>query len=69
MAGTRTVIGGVDTHADTHHAAVIDDRGRLLGVDAFPATGQGYEQMLAWMHSLGTVVQVASRAPEATVRV
>ena len=25
----RAVIGGVDSHADTHHAAVLDDRGRL----------------------------------------
>ena len=26
-----TVIGGVDTHKQTHYAAVIDDQGRLLG--------------------------------------
>jgi hypothetical protein len=25
-----SVIGGVDTHADTHQAAVLDQRGRLL---------------------------------------
>ena len=26
----RLIIGGVDTHAATHHAAVIDLHGRLL---------------------------------------
>ncbi len=31
MAKTkRMVIGGVDMHGLTHHAAVIDERGRLL---------------------------------------
>jgi hypothetical protein len=29
---TRVVIGGVDTHGRTHHAAVIDQQGRLLGL-------------------------------------
>jgi hypothetical protein len=28
---TRIVIGGVDTHGRTHHAAVLDTQGRLLG--------------------------------------
>jgi transposase len=27
---TRVVIGGADTHGRTHHAAVIDQHGRLL---------------------------------------
>ncbi len=29
------VIGGVDAHAQTHHAAVLDGRGRLLATRAF----------------------------------
>lgn len=52
------MIGGVDTHADTHHAAVLDDRGRLLGSAVFPATGPGYRQLLGWMRAQGTVSQV-----------
>jgi hypothetical protein len=32
------VVGGVDTHKDTHTAAAIDERGRLLGCAQFPAT-------------------------------
>jgi hypothetical protein len=38
---TRVVIGGVDTHADTHEAAVLDGRGRLLAVKKFVTTDQG----------------------------
>jgi len=34
----RAVIGGVDTHKDAHVAAVIDDLGRILGVETFAAT-------------------------------
>ena len=38
----ETVIGGVDTHKHTHYAAVIDEHGRLLGHQQFPATDAGY---------------------------
>jgi transposase len=58
MARTRIVIAGVDTHADTHHAAVIDSHGRLLDTAAFPATAQGYRQLLTWMRRLGRVTRV-----------
>jgi transposase len=53
MAPTRTVVAGVDTHADTHHAAVIDQRGRLLDTAQFPATATGDQQLLTWMRGLG----------------
>jgi transposase len=46
---TRVVIGGVDTHGRTHHAAVIDQQGRLLGDREFPATSSGYRQLLSWL--------------------
>jgi transposase len=48
----------VDTHADTHQAAVLDEHGRLLDVNRFPATPAGYEQLLAWMRGYGTIRQV-----------
>ncbi len=35
------VIGGVDTHGQTHHAAVIDGVGRELGDREFPASPAG----------------------------
>ena len=50
-----TVVGGVDTHRDTHVAATIDSLGRLLGVASFPASGAGYGQLLDWMRSWGDV--------------
>lgn len=58
MARTRTVVGGVDTHADTYHAAVIDDCGRLLDTAEFPATTTGYRQLLTWMRQRGQLRRV-----------
>ncbi|MCM3920433.1 IS110 family transposase [Frankia sp. AiPs1] len=52
------VVGGVDTHRDTHTAAVLDAAGRQLGSAQFPATEAGYGQLLEWMRGLGTVVKV-----------
>jgi transposase len=54
----RTVIGGVDTHAATHHAVVIDNVGRLLANAEFCATPTGYAQMLSWIRQHGTVCAV-----------
>jgi len=52
------VTGGVDTHADTHVAAAIDDNGGLLGVESFPADQTGYEELLGWLVGFGEVEQV-----------
>ena len=32
------VIGGVDTHGRSHHAAVVDEAGRILGSAEFVAS-------------------------------
>jgi len=50
---TRVVIGGVDTHGRTHHAAVIDQQGRLLDDQEFPATSEGYRHLLGWLRRHG----------------
>lgn len=50
---TVTVIGGVDTHKHTHYAAAIDDQGRLLGHQEFPADDAGYQTLLTWMRGHG----------------
>jgi len=55
----RVVIGGVDAHADTHEAAVLDRRGALLGSRRFATTFAGYGELLAWMRGLGHVEVVA----------
>lgn len=54
----REVTGGVDTHADTHTVAALDELGRLLGHQQFPATTVGYGQLEAWLRSLGRVVAI-----------
>jgi transposase len=54
----RQVAGGVDTHADTHHAAVVDHLGQVLGDHEFPATAAGYQALLRWMRSFGRLLGV-----------
>jgi transposase len=49
------VIGGVDCHLETHHAVVVDEQGRRLGDQAFPATSSGYARLLEWMQHFGSV--------------
>lgn len=50
------VTAGIDTHRDTHVAAVLDSAtGRRLGVAAFDATKAGHEQLAGWLRSHGTV--------------
>jgi transposase len=54
----RSVVGGVDTHADTHVAAVIDHNGGILAVESFPADQSGFEALLGWLVSHGEVARV-----------
>lgn len=51
----REVFGGVDTHSNTHHAAVVDPLGRELADREFrphpPATkrcGHGWSDTASW---------------------
>lgn len=44
---------GVDTHKDVHVAAVLDTVGVLLDSRSFPATGDGYRQLIAWARGHG----------------
>jgi transposase len=52
------VTGGVDAHSDTHHAAALDERGRLLGDSAFATSAEGYQELLAWLESFGPIARV-----------
>jgi predicted ATPase/class 3 adenylate cyclase len=58
MSMVRSVVGGVDTHADTHVAAAVDQNGGLLGIESFPASETGYEELLGWLVGFGDVEQV-----------
>jgi transposase len=54
----RKVIGGVDTHADKHWAAVLDSAGRLLGTREFDSDRAGCERLLAWLRRHGELTAV-----------
>jgi transposase len=55
---TDTVIAGVDTHGETHHAAVLDERGRELADREFAATPSGYAALLSWLRGHGHIHRV-----------
>jgi transposase len=55
---TVEVYGGVDTHGRTHHAAALDSVGRLLGGAEFPASSAGYQQLINWLATFGTIIKV-----------
>ena len=46
---------GVDTHAELHVAAALDQLGQRLGTHAFPTTAAGYAALLAWAGQFGAV--------------
>lgn len=56
MAGSASdVIGGVDTHGATHHAAAMDVTGRMLGTAGFQAGPGGYRELLVWLRGYGEI--------------
>ena len=56
---------GIDTHADTHVAAVIDMMGRHLGQAGFDTTVAGFEALLAWATEFGTIGVAGVEGPGA----
>ena len=58
MSMVRSVVGGVDTHADWHVAAAVDGNGGLLGVESFPADEAGFKGLLGWLVGFGPVIRV-----------
>jgi len=54
----RGVIGGVDTHGATHHAAVIDVIGRHIADREFGADSGGHAALAAWLAGHGQVISV-----------
>ena len=62
MTHTRTDVSlevflGVDTHKNTHHAALVDHLGRAVGDCEFTADPDGYRQLLVWTAGAGVVVR------------
>jgi len=54
----EAVLGGVDTHRDTHVAAACDPLGRVLGSAEFPTTAAGFAALLRFLGSFGTLAAV-----------
>jgi transposase len=53
------LVVGVDTHLDTHSAAICDARGRVVSQLQIPATTAGYVQVLAWARQAAGTCAVA----------
>jgi transposase len=49
--GETDLVVGVDTHLDTHTAAVCDGRGRAVSQLQVAATAEGYAQLLDWVQA------------------
>jgi len=56
----RPVVAGVDTHKDTHYAAVISVTGEHLAAAEFPATQAGYQALQWFITYHGVLVQSAA---------
>ena len=52
------VIAGVDTHADTHHVALITEYGKHLADQKFLAVGSGYREIAEYITQYGPVTAV-----------
>jgi transposase len=44
--------------ADTHHAAVLDEHGRLLWTRSCAVSASGYRQLLGWLGAFGEIDRV-----------
>ncbi|HET7739024.1 MAG TPA: IS110 family transposase [Mycobacterium sp.] len=58
VEGARSVTGGVDTHADVHVAAALNELGALLGTESFATTPAGYTALFDWLAGFGPIVRV-----------
>lgn len=54
MPLSSRVVIGVDTHKHIHSAAVLDERGVLLGTSVFDADSVGYRALIGWSVQFGT---------------
>jgi len=60
METTRQVIGGVDTHKDTHVVVALDHIGRQIDAASFASTGAGCRALLNWLRRLGEIDRAAA---------
>ena len=58
MSTQPAIVAGVDTHKDTHYAAVITVTGEHIGAAEFPATDAGYRALTGFITCHGTLLRV-----------
>ena len=58
MRTETSVVAGIDTHADTHHVAVINEHGKPIADREFLAVGSGYRKIVDFIASHGTVTAI-----------
>lgn len=63
-----TVYGGIDTHPETHYVAVIDEHGRRLTDQDFPATAGGYRKIIEFTSATATLLASELNAQAATAQ-
>lgn len=58
MAGSCPVVAGADTHSQTHHVAVVDQKsGAVIADKQFPATNAGYRDIVTFVAEFGHVTR------------
>ena len=58
MTNTPAAIGGIDSHKDTIHVAVITAIGEHVADCEFPTTTAGYRRAVAWLIEHGPLDKV-----------
>ncbi|MEV6073482.1 IS110 family transposase [Nocardia sp. NPDC052001] len=58
LVALAVVYVGVDTHADTHHVAIVNEHGKKLADREFPTTAAGYAAIERWITSFGRVARI-----------
>jgi transposase len=53
-----SVIGGIDTHKDTHAVAAITSTGQFLGAAQFNTSPTGYRNLLTWLRGFGVLLWI-----------
>lgn len=57
MSDQSLIVAGVDTHKDTHYAAVITVTGEHIGAAQFPTSKAGYDALTSFITCHGTLLR------------
>jgi transposase len=52
------VYAGIDTHQNTNHVSIINEVGKKLGAKEFPTTSTGYQALLDFILTFGTIIAI-----------